>query len=483
MTLRLGRAAVPPRALLWAAMLSHGAGFAVLSVLRHRAFNTGRFDLGNMVQAVWATAHGHVLRVTDLHGEQISRLGAHFDPILIAFAPLWRIWPSPDILLIVQAAAVALGALPVFWLAHKHLGDQRAALGFALAYLLYPPTQWLVLNEFHPVALACPLLLYAIWYLDEGHLLPFAAFALLAATTKEEVPLVVAGLGIWFGVSRRRWRTGAAIAAAGLALALVAIEVIVPHFNPHGHSSFYGRYREVGGSPGGLVRTLFTHPLRIARQAFSGRDLRYLVEVLVPLAGLWILAPLMLVAALPELAANLLSAVHTQTSIHFHYTAAEIPPLVAASVLGAARILRRRPELAVTLGVVAAVVALAANYRIGAIPLWRELPGGETLQSRDSFVSRHDRIAAQALRLVPPDAVVSATNSLGAHLSARRRILSFPLLSDATWVAVDEIRPSLGDRNDPAQAVARLEALRRNAAWRLVFERDGILLFRRRAAA
>ena len=32
---------------------------------------------------------------------------------------------------------------PVFLLARKHLGSERAGLGFALAYLLYPPTQWL----------------------------------------------------------------------------------------------------------------------------------------------------------------------------------------------------------------------------------------------------------------------------------------------------------------------------------------------------
>jgi uncharacterized membrane protein len=60
-----------PRLLLWAAMGAAAAGLAALSVLRHRAFETGRFDLGNMVQAVWSTAHGHVLQVTNLRGEQV----------------------------------------------------------------------------------------------------------------------------------------------------------------------------------------------------------------------------------------------------------------------------------------------------------------------------------------------------------------------------------------------------------------------------
>ena len=49
----------------------------------------------------------------------------------------------------------------------------------------------------------------------------------------------------------------------------------------------------------------------------------------------------------------------------------------------------------------------------------------------------HDAAARRALALVPGAAPVSATNSLGAHLSARKRIFSFPVLEEADWVAVD----------------------------------------------
>ena len=63
-----------------------------------------------MTQAVWSTAHGDFLSVTDVQGEQISRLGSHFDPILAALAPLWWVWPSPEALLVLQAVVFALGA-------------------------------------------------------------------------------------------------------------------------------------------------------------------------------------------------------------------------------------------------------------------------------------------------------------------------------------------------------------------------------------
>ena len=464
------------RVLLASAIAAYAAGFAALSALRHEAFFTGRFDLGNMVQAVWSTAHGRPLRMTDLHGDQISRLAAHVDPILVAFAPLWWLWPSPQMLLVVQACAVAVGAIPVFLLARKHLASSRAGLGFGLAYLLYPATGWLTLNEFHPVALATPLLLFAFWYLDEDRLLPFSVCALAAATCKEEIALVVAGFGIWYALVRRRWRVGAAIAVIGGAWAVVAIAIVIPHYNAGAESDFYGRYSEVGGSAGGILKTAFTHPLRIAEAAFSARDLHYLVDLVAPLAALCLLAPLVLVAALPELAINLLSSATTQTSIHFHYTAGLIPPLVIGAIFGAKRLSRW------ALPVAAAVVlaALIGNYRLGPIPGWRHVPGGQTFQATAAHVTAHDHVADRALRLIPADAVVSATNTLGAHLSARRRVLSFPFIEDSKWVAADETQPGYADRYAPVPTATQLAALRRNPEWRLVFEEDGILIFRRR---
>ena len=458
-------------------MAAYAAGFGSLSVLRHRAFNTGRYDLGNMVQTVWNTAHGHFLQMTSGDGRQISRLAAHFDPILSAFAPLWWIWPSPEMLLVVQAVLVSLGALPVFWLANKHLRSERAALGFALVYLLYPATQWLTLNEFHPVALATPFLLFAFWYLDEDRLVPFAIFAVLAMTTKEEIGFVVAGIGIWYAI-RRRTRTGTIIAVAGVLVSALAIAVVIPHYNAGADSAFYGRYDAIGGSAGGIAKTAVTHPWRILEQAFQGRDVHYLFHLLLPLGFLFLLSPVVLIAALPELALNVLSATSTQTSIHFHYTAGTIAPLVAATVLGAALLARRFP--AGRVAALAVLVALLASWKIGGIPLWGAVPGGEDYQRNDWRVTAHDHIAAQAVSLVPKQAVVSSTNVLGAHLSDRRRVLSLPKLADATWVVADETRSSYADRSAPLPAAAALVRLRQSPDWRLVFSRDGVLVFHKR---
>jgi uncharacterized membrane protein len=422
-----------------------------------------------MVQAVWSTADGQPLEVTNLQGEQVSRLASHVDPLLVAFAPLWLAWPSPSLLLVTQAVAVAVGTVPVFWLARKHLASEIAAAGFAVAYLLYAPVQWLTLDDFHAVALACPLLLFAFWYLDEDRVRAFAAFALLAMLAKEEIGLAVAAMGLWYAISHRRVRIGGAIAALGTAWSIVAIAVVIPAAGDDG-SDFYGRYDDVGGSPWGIVETAFTDPGRLFEVAFDERGVEYLAELVFPLAALPLLAPAALLVALPELAVNLLSSTVTQTSIHFHYTAGAVPGLVVASVLGAARVARYRPRLTLPLGVLAAATAFATDIGLGPVP--------DRIDQYDR--TKHDRIAAEALEIVPAREPVSATNTLGAHLSERRRVFSFPVLRNADWVAVDEQRPSLGDRLDPPEASARIAALRRDRAWRIVFDRGGIVVLRRR---
>jgi uncharacterized membrane protein len=468
-----------PLALLSLAVCAFAAGMSALAVLQQQAFETGRFDVGNLTQAVWSTAHGRFLEVTDLQGHQISRLGAHFDPLVALLAPLWWLWPSPSLLLVVQAVAVALGAVPVFLLARKHLGSDWAGLGFALVYLLYPPTQWLVVDDFHPVALATPLLLGAIWFLDEDRLLPFALCAGAACLTKEQIGLVVAMLGLWHAVAHGRRRAGVAIAMSGALVAIVATAVIVPRYAPGSGSPFAGRYEAIGGTPAGIVETAVVHPLRVLQAALEHRDLTYLRNLLVPLAGLPLLSPLVAASALPELALNLLSGTRTQSSIHFHYTAGAIPGLIAGAVLGATRVQRRWPSCWPAVGRGLVLLVLAAGIVLGPLPVWRHVPFGSELATRDHIVSAHDRAAARVLRAVPAGVAVSATNTLGAHLSERRRIFSFPVLREARWVAVDLKRPSYLDNAAGRGFAPAYAHLRRDPRWHVVRSEDGVVVLRR----
>jgi uncharacterized membrane protein len=441
-----------------------------------------------MVQAVWSTAQGRPLETTDIAGEQFSRLGAHVDPILVLFTPLAWTGALPQALLVAQAAIVALGALPAFWLGRRWLGDDRLAVAAAGVYLLYPPLQWATLTEFHPVTLAAPLLLGCIWAAEERRYATLTVLAVLAALTKEEVGLALAMLGLWMAVRGLGRRYAAVLAAASLAWVALAVLVVIPHHNSGQGSEFVDRYATLGPDGEGIARTLLTRPWEAAELLGSYDRLSYLAALLLPLALLPLAAPLLAAGALPEVLINALSDWFPQYSIEFQYVAVIVPFLVAAAILGLARLRRAgRPALlarwlARDRAVAAcwiAVVALSGVY-LGPLPWWSEVPAVGSDERVEQFrVGEHSRALARAVAMVPDGVPVSAGNLIGAHLSERERILTFPVIGEARWVLVDRRRPYLGDRLAPGSHAIRVAALRARPDMRLVMDEDGVMVFRR----
>jgi uncharacterized membrane protein len=464
--------------------------YALLSWLKYRAYMDARYDLGNMVQAVYNTAHGHFLEITsgDPEPRQMSRLGSHVDPILALFALPWLVWPSPVMLLVGQAAIVATGAWPAFRLGTRVTRDPTAGAFLAGAYLLYPALGFLVLNEFHPVALATPLLLWAFLYMEEDRWVRAAVFLVLAAACKETVPLVIAFMGAYFAV-RKRSPWPLVVTLAGVAWFAVAVWIVIPHYNGD-QSAFISRYGDYGSGAGEVAKNALLHPVQTAEDLLSESNLRYLLALLWPLGFTSLLSPLTALVALPEYGLNALSATVFQRRIEFHYTALEIPFLFAAAVLGVSRLWRwlgggfRKSEGLMrgervqrsTLALLVLLCALAGNFVLGPLPF--SLPGA-AYDGRDYARTAHDAVLDEAVAMIPADAKVSANNNAGAQLAARRVAYIFPYFAGADWVIVDQRHPFFYDKEDEEMHSLALGRLVVDPNFRSVFAQDGVLVFER----
>jgi uncharacterized membrane protein len=462
-----GEAAVALR-VVYAGVVAYAALFALAAVVHYAVFQEPRFDLGNMVQAIWNTLHGRVLESTGVNGQPGSRLGTHVDPFLVLLAPLAWLATLPQILLAFQAVAVASGALPVFWLARKHLVSPKDAAFFAFAYLLYPATQFNAFTPaagFHSVSLAVPLVLFALWFLDEDRLVAFSVVALLAFTTKEEIPLAVGCLGIWYAVRRGHRLFGFSVFAAGLAVTLFNFLWVIPHFSSSGADPFAARYTGVGGTPSGMAHKLFTDPGAFVHAVATGHKAGYLALLLLPFLGLWLLEPLLFLGAIPDLAINLLSSNGNQTTLQFQYTAGIVPFVVAASIFGTARLMKhRRLELPLWVLTATAAVAIYSPIVLGASDL-RAL-GSPLVAAKQHAVS-----------LVPKSGPAAASNQLAGHLSARRFIYTFPYVGRARWIVADVNDGTYGDARGYKRVIRKYET---NKAWRTVFSSHGIVVLHRR---
>jgi uncharacterized membrane protein len=466
------------------------AVYALLSWLKYRAYMDARYDLGNMVQAVYNTAHGHFLEITsgDLQPRQMSRLGSHVDPILALFALPWLVWPSPVMLLVAQSAIVATGAWPAYRLGTRATRDPSAGAFLAGAYLLYPALGFLVLNEFHPVALATPLLLWAFLYMDESRWVRAAVFLVLAAACKETVPLVIAFMGVYFAL-RKRSLWPLLVTVLGVAWFAAAVWVVIPHYNGD-QSTFIARYGDYGDGASAVVKHAVTHPGQTVSDFLAESNLRYWLGLLWPFGFTSLLSPLTLLVALPEYGLNALSATPFQRRIEFHYTALEIPFLYAAAVLGVMRLWRwlgggfRKAEKLMkgqrvqrgTLALLVLLCALAGNYFLGPLPF--SLPGA-AYDGRDYARTSHDVALDEAVAMIPAEAKVSANNNAGAQLAARRVAYIFPYFADADWVIVDQKHPFFYDKEDERMHALALGRLVMDGDFQSVYAKDGVYVFKR----
>ena len=315
--------------------------FIIYLTSRHVAFMTNAEDLGIMDQAIWNTVHGQLLHQSicnSLHDTNcynyggISRFAIHFEPILFPLSLLYLIWPDPRTLLVVQTLVVATGAFPAFWLARLRLRNEFAGVAIAALYLLYPAQQEAVIYDFHAVTFTAALLLFTLYFMYTRRTVWLFVFAILAMACKEEIPIVVALFGLWSLVFQRRWRSG--IGLVVLALAWTGIGLLVVHvFSPTGHSLLASRYTYLGSSPLKIVLNVLTHPVSMLKQhVLDHSHLYYLRFLLTPAGYLPILAPWVMVLALPTLALNLFSSDPGMYSGLYQYSAEIVPVLIFSTI-------------------------------------------------------------------------------------------------------------------------------------------------------
>ena len=516
---------------VWVCILAFTVWFAAYSIRLHDAHLTYKSDLGQMDLAIWNTSQGRF--VQEMKGESIStRLTDHVEPIFLPVSALYWLWDDARALLVLQAAALALGAWPIYLIARRRIAAsaagpsarmaEKAGLVFVVAYLLTPALQAPAAAEFHALPLAVPCIAWALWAVEDRRWLQFVAASVLVMSVQEGMALVAAALGIYAALRTANDRrlipangrvarpheqpatgtsqfsglvAGIVVLALGLGWFYVATFIVIPHYAAQaygiGQTPYAARFGELGDSFAGVLRSLVTRPLTVLKIVLEPLRLRYLFGLLIPTAFLGLFGAEILLISLPLLLANLLSSFPLQYSGELHYSAPLVPVFTVAAVFGLTRLLRnykfwregvkvnKRPVsgLSLALGL---VIVCALGYQITA---GYTLIGGEFRRGQPlgwPQVTAHDRLLDRFAAQIPPDAALSVATDLYPHLDHRRLVYEFPKLGQATWALVDV--SGITDRH-PGDLQADVQKLLATG-WGVVDAADGyILLAQGRGAA
>lgn len=279
------------------------AVFGLLTCFRYLSMTPAAMDLGVFENALWQISHGDMSKLLESY--------THTMPVLVFPALIYRLFPHPFTMLVLQSVALALSGYLAFRLARIYL-EPFPALVIGLAFLLHPGTSWLNLFDFHPESFWPPLFFGAATALENGKKWAFLVLGILLLLVKEPLMLSVAALGLyalWTG--KARWQ-GLAITVAGVALFCLSVLWFIPSLMDTAYP-YYEAYQ--GFNP-----------------YFIPAKLLYTINILGPYAFVPLASPIELLPAIPHALASLASGNPTNFSIRYQYSASLVPPLVYALV-------------------------------------------------------------------------------------------------------------------------------------------------------
>lgn len=408
----------------------------------------------------------------------LNVFGDHASYVLVLLSPLYWIWDDVRALLLFQTVALAIGALPVYWIALDKLKNRYAGLAFSLAYLLYPALEWSNRDHFHPETIATPALLFAFYYATKEKYLPFALFSIIAVSTREDVAIIIFLLGLYVAWKHSR-KAGLITMAASAVWLVLLMKVLFPFFNGYGFFHV-GNFAYLGNGPVEVIRNTVFSPVSFLSQILVERKLLYLLHVFGPVAFLPLFAPGVFFIAMPTFISTLISR-HGYTDLIFlHYQATIAPFVFISSIYAVAKLSSR--QWAVIGASLVLLASLVANAQLSPSPLSNGFRSGIW-----SFELDRPETFKTVLDMVPDEAVVSAHYRFANHFTHRETIYEYPVPFRMTipWGVSGENRPSpdnveyvVVDVRGAPDYLAMAQDLE-ETNYTKVFEREDIMVLRR----
>jgi len=409
---------IPYRYLLWGGIGLYIAGISYLSILRMESFSANVYDLGIMIQTVWNTSNGWILQESVNMGVPMMRFWmAHWEFIYIPIAFIYKIFPSPYTILILQTLVVSSGALPIYWLAKERLNNERIALIFSSGYLLYPAIQNANLNDIHGVTFAAPFLMFAFYYLQKRKISLFAIFAGLAIISREDSALILFMMGLYAAFILKEKKLGAIVALTGFLWFFVWYERMA--------------IRSMLGLPAFAImegaEAHWDHLSNVAHDPFylftflaKKHNIRYFFYIFGPVALLSFFSLKTLLIATPIFVINLLSSYYYTHDVEHHYSATIAPFIYVSAIYGAQNLLgyfKDKSKIKSRLTYLSIVVFLCAlvffflKSNVFDVKKWQ--------------ITDHHRIIKRVMTQIPQEASLSAELKLAVHTAERHELYVF----------------------------------------------------------
>ena len=439
----------------------------ICSSLRHELFQSTAYDLGIFDQAIYLISQAQP-PISSYLGFHI--LGDHAALIFYPLALLYKIYPTVYWLFAIQSIALAIGALPTWYLALQAGLEESQAIAMVYVYLLYPLLFNVNLFDFHPEVLVVPALLTAVLTARKRQLWWFCLNIFLVLGCKEVLSLTIAAMGVWLLFVEKRRLYGTIAFISGIIWFLIATKGIIPFFGTEAASieRQLGKYSYLGSSFIEVSKTLLFRPTIILENLFSLDNLQYLVLLLLPVIwGFSFQGLKHLIAVVPCLSLNLLADFSLQKDLLHQYSIPIVPFLIVSviSTLAAGKGWLQNKRTIILWSIITFITLTKFTYF-----------GGRYLKSIDNW-----QATKQAITQVKTKSSVYTTTQISPHLSQRKLIKitnnnsSTIDLQTFNYILLNVRHPGLGSTTEFATNL--VNQIKNYHEFYLAYQQDDVYLF------
>lgn len=457
-------------------MVSFFVAFSLVSIVPHMNFNTKALDLGMFNHALYCYAHLMPNHFTlDFTGAEIPYMGDHFSPITMLYAPFYYIFGTYT-LLIIQIAAILFGGYGIFVYArYKGIG-QWLSLFLMIQFFLIWGVYSALTFDFHNNVIAAMLIPWFVYAYDKGNLKLTLLFFVLVLISKENMALWMAFIILALLIRKEQplesvsKRYGIIMMVFAAIFFVVAVQVIMPAYAHGQGTNQLRRYGHLGGSLSEMVVTLFDRPDVYFSMLFEntldipgglGIKSKLLFMVLVSGGFAMFRKPHFLVMLIPVFAQKMLSSSFTIWGIHHQYSIEFVPVISLAIIALVCSI--KSPKWAWLL--VLALIFTSYHFNKENIKIF----------DKEHYQVGFDvKAVAEAIKVIPEDAIVTVNSELAPHLAFRKKIYHFPVIKDAEYVALLKKSGTYPLRR--AEFDNKIELLRADPSSRILYDSPDIII-------
>lgn len=397
-----------------------------ITIAKHNLFLSYGFDLGIFDQEMVGLSHGEVPFNT-IRG--LNLLGDHWSPIAFLIAPIYRLFPGPEILLIIQAFAIAVGAIPIYWLSREKWDNKFAAFSVSASYLLYPAIHFLNLFDFHYVALQIPLILFAFYYLEKQKYGKFYISCFFLILCYETASLTVFMFSVYIFIKYKKRLKAIILGIISLGWFLGTIKIIIPYFRDSNYG-FISLYSHLGSTMTEILLTLVSKPIVVIKEyIFTWVHVKYILDLLLPVFFTSLLGVEVILLASPSFLMNFLSNRYAMHFVWGKYNSVISAFIFLSLIVGISRMLNKiknhqiKNRFIFSIPFILLTSSLLMNINMGVCSTGQ---CSAIMFPEDELCTRANA-AETALSMIPNNASVSASTHLVPHLSQRKEIYMFPI--------------------------------------------------------